>query len=165
MQNTSNSTQPSLPEDYQRIKDEHDLLQKILNDLEAACHNLQNEEGCEACEPGQQAACQGRINSYLYHLHHICASHFAHEEFIMQNHDKMTLENDHIRAHEQDHRALLSALDALTTECLSMSEQRRYAESYRRLFTQAMALLQKHDQSKDKFVLDAIDQQLMPGTR
>lgn len=163
MKKTSGSTQTSLPEDRQRIDDEHNHLQKILSDLEAACHKLQGGEGCDTCDSEQQAACQGRINSFLYHLHHTCASHFAHEEFIMQNHDGLMLENDHIREHEQDHRVVLSRLEALTAECLSMTRQRRSAEAYRRLFSQAMALLHEHDHSRDKVILDAFDQQMQPG--
>ena len=129
--------------DYLIIKNEHKELGKYLIDLRdaCACRDLK----CQTCAQAKQAACLGRLPSFLFHIVELSEKHFDHEEKIMLNRPNNTNECEYFSYHHEAHVNLMLRLQALSYEYLSMKNENYIGEIYRLFYEKITDMFEEHD--------------------
>jgi hemerythrin len=136
-------------EDYQVIEEEHSRLHEVLDFLQGACCNLENQLGCQTCSREKLAACQGQLTSFSYNLTNLSDSHFKHEESIMLSRPHVTKDYEYFRNHRHAHITIMNALEDTIEQCTLVNESGETAEGYRYLYKKASELFAEHDRTFD----------------
>jgi len=133
------------PADYLVIEEEHNLLEKFLNDLHDSCTTL---DTLDKIKEHEVLACyRGRLPSFLLFVSELVAKHFDNEEAIMLSRPHVTEEHEYFRTHRQAHTDILRKLDALVSECFTFEDHISTVEIYHQFYDKLSALFDEHDRS------------------
>lgn len=146
-------------DDYKLIREEHERLDRFLQDLRDTCCNLDNQLDCNSCSREKFASCHGRMYSFLYDLLDITDKHFYNEESIMLSRPHISEEYEYFRLHRQAHFNIMRSLKSIVDDCASLDERGITAEGYRQLYEKISTLFEEHGRLFDDPFIQSVSLQ------
>jgi hemerythrin len=139
--------------DRHLIEAEHLRLEQFLTDLYDTCSEMAPDCGCNNCDSGQIAACQGRLPSFFYDFYELVSDHFDNEEMIMR--DSLWSDSGYelLRQHNQEHARLMREVKNLIEESTRLNRQGNVAAAIRHFYNKVTEMFGEHARTFDSRLL------------
>lgn len=144
MQHLDNYVRKLSVAEHRLIEDEHARLDQFLRELRETCCEFYSLEGCQGCDSGKVASCQGRLNSFEHVFFDFVIEHFKNEEKIMSKISSTKDTNECFRLHQQEHDKLLREMQSLMHKLSTESDRGHTAVAIREFHYRVTELFGKH---------------------